>query len=304
MKSFLFALTSTFLCCMTLVGLTSYHFDPFWYHAPSEIEINRRQQKLNLLVSSKYPCQFNHLLFGSSRSNRLRFTTEKYGIFNFSFNDAHPSEYENFLKSYIHICKKEPKKIFIGLDFYSSSTHRFANINIPEFETLYLTANQRIRNQLSLSSLKFIYDFYSNKTTRSLDPNHNEFKFTHKQYYEEVYGQYKFNENNQAIFLNLQSASPNSEFIAFVTPISSLLFEFLIDKGLLNNYHRFIETVANSFSNSYNFMGLNEITQTPSNFDDENHLTRLDAERIFCGLFTTECSYNINNYRLNSTKQN
>jgi hypothetical protein len=67
----------------------------------------------------------------------------------------------------------------------------------------------------------------------------------------------------------------------FTTPVSSVLFQMLIEKGRYPDYCRWLKDLVNVFGNVYHFMDINSITREPANFQDENHLNSQVAGTMF-----------------------
>ena len=86
------------------------------------------------------------------------------------------------------------------------------------------------------------------------------------------YGEnYEYNPEFKQVLQVLKRDNPNTEFIIFTTPISTPLFEALVDEGNLDDYHRWINDIITVFGGVHNFMYPNSVTNDLSNYFDGHH---------------------------------
>jgi len=301
------------LFAISIFGLFNYTIDPLWTFCHSnrynnaQVGFNERQQKTN----RAYFCglnKYDSLLLGSSRVtyiNQQDFKGLK--VFNYASVSMYPVEYKQWIDVAKKIKKDDFKTIIIGMDFWGSSDGTFAKKqmkNTPKASTYLDTASSFLYRYKMLFSMdtykKSIESIKHSKSLGTTDYTRDNIKLTirisksRKQqavntqinlYNNAFYGKgYHFNKKLKKYFKKLKNDNPNSKFIIFTTPISADLFKLLVKNGNIKDYKRWLLTLVDSFSEVYNFMGFNTITNNPNNYADLHHfyppIGTLIAKRI------------------------
>ncbi len=255
-----------------------------------------RLQLINSLVSAHAPCQYDGLILGSSRIKTLGKEFEENGYFNFGFDDAYPVEYEPLLKLYEEECSRPPKSVVLSLDFFSSSRHRYSEVVLPDFESQVSDARNPLKMYTSITSLTKVLE---ERPQPELHQNeiHKDWNFVHEAYYAEVYGRYELDPNYAERLQDLTTRFSSTEFTVVITPVSGILLDFAIEHNLEEKIAKFVDLVLAKFPNAYNLMVRSDLSATPENWTDENHL-RLDvAKDVFCGLFAEDCEFDLQPYQ-------
>lgn len=289
------------ICLIALVGTIilvtatlNFIFDPLWcfpninrFTRVSTI-IDQRLQKTNLLTFGDNG--YDAVIIGSSRSELLN--QNEFGAYK-TFNYAVPAitcrEYLSYLNYFKGKNGKVPKAIFIGLDFFSTSR------NIPtkskDAQLYFSESNERmyrIKKLLGIDTLRilinarfnneqyFKYDRLDNLLVPgaiSTEELQRIFAIRLNMFKQTFYSRssYRYDESVTTVYAELVRSNPESTLIAFITPESQQLYEYLIKSGRFNDYARWLQDVVTAFGGVYNFMYVNTITRDPSNYVDADH---------------------------------
>ena len=296
-KKFVITVLSIILLCVGGSASFIYYIDPMWTfdhknpHNDVQTVIDERQQKVNAMHFQ--PFDYDSLLIGSSRStyiNQHDFDGMK--VYNFSASNMSIQEYESILAYATEQNEKPFDRVMIGIDFFKTSiTQSSSPVNLDSYIATMEEPIYRFKNLLSYDLLKYSYNNYkmseNNKTV--LDRNYNrdnvadavrldsekvvqQTKEKVKKFRKEFYGEtYVYNPEYKQVLLDLKGKYPNTEFIIFTTPISTPLFEALVDQGLLPAYEQWLTDVTDVFGGVYNFMYPNSITNDLKNYFDGHH---------------------------------
>ena len=93
-----------------------------------------------------------------------------------------------------------------------------------------------------------------------------------KKFRKEFYGEtYVYNPDYKNILLHLKEKNPDTQFIIFTTPISTPLFQALVEEGRLPDYEQWLIDVIDVFGGVYNFMYPSSLTNDITNYFDGHH---------------------------------
>jgi hypothetical protein len=296
-KSFTWSVLSILLVCVLTSASFIYFMDPMWTfghaHKYNDVQtvIDERQQKTNAIHYQ--PFDYDTLLLGSSRStyiNQNDFTGMK--VFNFAVSNMSIREYNSFIEFAKKERGKEFDRIIIGLDFFKTSIDQS---NAPRSLNQYVKKiNEpfyRYKNLLSWDLLKYSYENFkmskANKVLEERNYNGKNVAFARvidpektkkqteakiKKFRTVFYGKtYRYNPEYKNILMELKNNNPNTEFIVFTTPISTPLFEALVQENRLDDYERWLKDIVSVFGGVYNFMYPNSVTNDISNYFDGHH---------------------------------
>lgn len=291
---------STVLAVIGLFALFNYTIDPLWTYCHSN-RYNNAQPGFNerqLKTNRAYFCgleQYDALLLGSSRVtyiNQHDFKTMK--VFNYSGVAMYPIEYKKWIQQAKKIKGDSFKTILIGVDFFGSNDGAFGKQQIKETPapSHYLDTSSsfmyRYKMLFTMDTLdKSIEAIEHSKHLGTIDYTRDNVKQTirisdarkqqaiHHQrslYGNLVYGKgYHYNTKVRHYFETIKKENPGTRFIIFTTPISADLFKMLVQRGNLPDYKRWLTMLVDVFGEVYDFMGINTITQDPTNYTDLHH---------------------------------
>lgn len=309
-KSFVIKIMSIVLLFVLSIGSFNYYMDPMWTfsheHKHNDIQtvIDERQQKTNHLHFQ--PLQYDTLLLGSSRSTYInQYDFKDMNVYNFSVSNMSVREYNSFLEYAKKERGKEFETVIIGLDFFKTSIkessakrtldHYVSTVNEPFY---------RFKSLLSFDLLEYSWENFKMSREGKIieDRNYNrenvasakeiDSELMKKQtdakiqkFREVFYGKtYAYNPEYKSILMELKKNNPNTNFIIYTTPISSPLFEALVEEGRLSDYEQWLTDVVDVFGGVYNFMYPNTVTNNLSNYFDGHHfypqVGTLIAQRI------------------------
>lgn len=257
-----------------------------------QLLIDERQQKSNHMYFQ--PFHHRTLLIGSSRStyiNQHDFTDMD--VYNFAVSDMSIREYESFIDSAVKANKEPFETIMIGVDFFKSSLQESAEAkNLDNYlETLH-EPFYRYKNLISYDLLmKYAWENYKKSRDNVIleERNYNRDNVAFAKRIDEAalenvvaekverfrqffYGDtYEYNPDYRAIFHQLQVKNPDTDFIIFTTPISTPLFEALVEKGRLPDYERWLRDLVAEFGEVQHFMYPNSVTDDISHYFDGHH---------------------------------
>ena len=291
---------STVLAVIGLFALFNYTIDPLWTFCHSnrynnaQPGFNERQLKSN----RAYFCgleQYDALLLGSSRTtyiNQHDFKTMK--VFNYSAVSMYPKEYRGWIEEAKKIKGTPFKTILFGVDFAASNNGPFGQQQIdstPEsshYLDITTSFMYRYKMLFTMDTLdKSIESIEHSKDLGTIDYTRDNVKQTirisdarkqqainHQRglYGNMVYGKgYHYNTKMKDYFKTIKKENPDTRFIIFTTPISVDLFKMMVQGGNLPDYKRWLTMLVDVFGEVYDFMGVNTITQNPTNYTDLHH---------------------------------
>jgi hypothetical protein len=289
-----------FLCTFSVfvlaIGGFNYWIDPMWTfgrnHEWNDVQdvFNERHQKTNRIRFQ--PFDVDTLLIGSSRStyiNEHEFTGMK--VYNYSVALMSVQEYDSFIQHAKENNSHDISTIIVGLDFFMSDYYQSTdNVSINTYADSIEKPFYRWTNLLSYDITKYSYrnlkaslkdkpifvrsyDRDNVATTFRLPKREADAELRKKviKFKETFYGNYKYNPGYKDILLNVKKNNPNSNFIAFTTPISEPLFKALVEEDCLRYYELWLRELIAVYDGVYNFMDINTITKDTSNFFDGHH---------------------------------
>ena len=292
------ALSATGL--LLAVGVVNLCIDPLWVR-PGSHRFNRRvfdarRQKTNRLHRDRSARQYDSLILGSSRTALLgHLEVGDVRLFNYSSEDLMPDEYEGYINFFRDARARPPRYVLIGMDFFGSSRHRYSTIEVrqPAWYIRQATSPAAtLRNLLSVDTLQHSALSVRDALRGGVPPATPgaEWRFVFRRYYEKRYGEYELRPDLPLILASIGFAHPDSEIRAFVTPVSELLYAYMIEKGLFEQYRQWLRLSVEAFGSVHVFAGLNSVTTDPTNFTDENHLTPQVARFMVCRVLAREDS--------------
>ncbi len=296
LKRFFFTLFGIVLS----VGLFNLFMDPMWtfshahYFNSRQKGFNERQQKTNLVYFR--PFAYNAVLMGSSRATLLdQNVLSQNGIkaFNYAISLSMPQEY----RTYIDFAKKRSgaplKEIFLEVDFYGSNKNadRLRKLRTEpsaiekarsccyrwkllfSFTTLKFSLNNLARAILGRNFFRS-YDRYNVASTDIFPPDEVKAEVD-KTTMKEAVGMehYAYNEAYRTIFGQLEAENPQSRFVVFTSPVSSVYLDLLFKSGFWDAYAHWLRDLVAQFGTITHFMEYNSITLNyPEHFLDYHHV--------------------------------
>lgn len=287
------------LILIPLLAIAAFNFviDPLWNfqhthkYNQMQLSFNERQQKTNLITFGSH--DYNALILGSSRVTYIsQYDFEQVKAFNYAQNNMLPHEY----RDYINYAKKQVGRdfdyIILGLDFFATNKNLELSTQL-EPPSYYFEQSQelgyRFKTLLSTDVLKYAYKNYEAsrqgipisfaynraniKNLVAPDPADREWLINNnlKWYGEKVYGSNYQYESIKPIIKLLKKENPQTRFIIFTTPSSSLLFDLLVEQGRLKDYEHWIHDCVEANGEIYNFMYPNSVTNDLKNYYDASH---------------------------------
>ena len=308
-KGFLLIVSSVIM----LFALFNYTIDPLWTFCHSN-RFNNAQPGFNerqLKTNRAYFCgldKYNGLLLGSSRTTYInQHDFKKISVYNYASVSMYPSEYNGWIELAKKIKGKDFNTIILGVDFFGSNGGPFAKKQMAQTPKpshyFNITKSFLYRYKMlfsmdtfkkSIESIKHSFSLGTEDYTRDNIKQTIRISKTRKQaainqqfglYTNLFYGKgYRYNKEIKKYFKALKKNNPKTKFIIFTTPISADLFKLLVKSGNLKDYERWITMLVDTFGEIYDFMGVNSITNKPSNYADLHHfypnIGRYIADRI------------------------
>jgi len=278
------------------IALFNYFIDPYWTNSNSskfntlQKAPNEREQKSNLLYYGDK--KYDGVLLGSSRVTFLNHQDFKdKDIFNYSFSLSMPENY----KKYIDFAKKQNgedfKYIVLGLDFFGTNKNVEKNKKPEEVFDEITSPFYKYKLLFSIDSLKLSLENIKrsllNKSGGRSYSRDNIASTTHiekqevikrveESKLEDLVGNiknYTYDEDYKSILKSLKKANPNTKFIVFTTPVTSVYLDKLKALGLSNDYIRWLNELTSTFDSITHFMDKNSITNDYSEyFMDYHHI--------------------------------
>lgn len=297
-KTFIALCLSIISVVVIAIGGFNYYIDPMWLFNHEndknsmQVVIDERQQKTNHIHFSR-DFDYDTLLIGSSRStyiNQHDFTGMN--VYNFAVSDMSVREYDSFIEFAKEEKGSEFKNIIIGVDFFKTSTEQSSEakslqpnidrVNEPFYRYKSLLSFDMLeysKRNMELSEAGDIvldrsYDRENVASAKHISPESTKIQTEEKiQKFRDVfYGEtYEYNPQYKEILQEIKDHNPNTNFIVFTTPISSALFDALVDEGREPDYQQWLADIEDVFGEVHNFMGYNEITTNPNNYFDGHH---------------------------------
>jgi len=299
-KSWVKGFFSIVFFAIALFALFNYTIDPLWTFCHSnrfnnaQPGFNERQQKTN----RAYFCglkQYNALLLGSSRTTYINQHDFKgMNVYNYASVSMYPSEYNGWIELAKKIKGKDFDTIILGVDFFGSNDGAFGKQQMEQapkpsyyfnITTSFLYRYKMLFSmdtfKKSIESIKHSFSLGTIDYTRDNVKQTIRISKARKQiavnrqinlHANVVYGKsYHYNQELKNYFVRLKKSNPHTKFIIFTTPISADLFRLLVKSGNLKDYNQWITMLVETFGKIYDFMGINTITNNPSNYADLHH---------------------------------
>ncbi|WP_050616482.1 hypothetical protein [Bacillus testis] len=296
-KTFAYTVFTMVTAIVLLAAGFVYYMDPLWMfgssHAFNDVQtvIDERQQKSDHIRFQ--PFDYEALLIGSSRTtyiNQHDFANEK--VYNYAASNMSVREYKSFIEYAKQYNGKEFDTVYIGLDFFKSSIQESA---APRSLDHYIEKQNesfyRLKNTLSWDSVKYAWTNLkmSVADTAMEERNYNREnvafakkvppeqirKQTEKKiekFKEKFYGEsYQYNPEYANYLREVKEMNPHTKFVAFTTPISTPLFQAMVESGRLPDYKRWLADIVSVFGEVHNFMYPNSVTDDLGNYFDGHH---------------------------------
>ena len=296
-KSFVISTVSLVVGIVGALSAFIYYIDPLWLFGTShkyndvQVAFNERQQKMNHIYYQ--PFEYDTLLLGSSRSTYInQHDFEGMDVYNFAVSNISVREYNAFIEFAKEKRGKEFDRIIIGLDFFKTSVDQ-SNVpaNLSGYSTKFNDPFNRVKSLLSWDSLDYAIDNFKlsaadanihlrsynreNVAVSRVENTETIAKQTEEKierFKEVFYGEtYDYNEAYPEYLKELKENNPNTEFIIFTTPISTPLFQALVEMERLPDYEQWLNDIVSVFGSVNNFMYPNSVTNDISNYFDGHH---------------------------------
>ncbi|WP_042350675.1 hypothetical protein [Bacillus massiliigorillae] len=296
-KSFIFKVLSIVFVVVISGASFIYYIDPLWLFGSSneyndvQTVIDERQQKTNFITYQ--PFDYDTLLIGSSRTTYInQHDFKDMNVYNFAVSNMSVREYNSFIEFAKERRGKEFDTIIIGLDFFKTSLDQSAAPrSLDSYKVKLNERFYRTKSLLSFDSLDYAYTNFkqSRKNEVVEERNYNrenvavakkidsktiatQTKEKIKKFKDVFYGKtYQYNPDYAIYMQELINNNPNTKFIVFTTPISTQLFEALVEEGRLSDYDRWLKDVTTVFGEVTNFMYPNSVTNDITNYFDGHH---------------------------------
>ncbi|MFK2826359.1 hypothetical protein QYG89_11910 [Bacillus sp. B190/17] len=282
-----------------LSGMAAFNFyiDPYWTYDLNhryndhQLAVDEREQKTNRIYFQDF--SYDTIILGSSRTtyvNQNAFKGMK--AFNYAVNNMSIREYDTFLQFAEENNQQKVKRAIIGIDFFKSSIQESEQaVSLKNYEAKVQQPFYRARNLISLDIFRYsLKNFQMSKNNEVSELRvYNRYNVAHakqtdaaerlanteekiERFRDEFYGKnYQYNPRYKEYLTIFKKRHPDVEFIIFTTPISTKLFQTMIEEGQLDDYERWLRDVTDVFGGVYNFMYPNEVTLDLDNYFDGHH---------------------------------
>lgn len=274
----------------------NYYIDPLWSfrHANSYNQIqaafDERQQKTNYVTFGSF--DYNALILGSSRTsyiNQHHFAGCR--AYNYAVNNMLMEEYSGYTNYARQKNGRSFDYIFLGLDFFTTNRNlKLDNqFNSPsyyiersnEFAYRYKTllsadvleyARQNYQASRQGVPVNYAYDRHNVKTLLKVDQatRDQQLKSSLERYRTRIYADYEYR-NVKGMLGDLKKSQPDTNFIVFTTPVSTPLFNLMVEMDLLPWYKQWLTDLVEVFGQVYCFTYPNSITSNLDNYYDAGH---------------------------------
>lgn len=296
-KSYVYKVLTLVLAIVISGASFIYYIDPLWIfgnsHQWNDVQtvIDERQQKTNVITYQ--PFDYETLLLGSSRTTYInQHDFKDMNVYNFAVSNMSVREYGSFIEFAKARRGQEFDTIIIGLDFFKSSlAESAAPRSLDSYKKKLSEPLYRTKSLLSLDTLEYAFTNFklSLKNEAEEERNYNrENVAVAKQisldqiteqtdekierFKEVFYGEtYEYNPDYATYLQALKVNNPHTRFIVFTTPISTMLFEALVEENRLPDYERWLRDVTKVFGEVTNFMYPNSVTNDLTNYFDGHH---------------------------------
>ena len=291
---------SMVLSIITLFALFNYTIDPLWTFCHSNRYNNAQPgfDERQLKSNRAYFCgleEYDSLLLGSSRVTYInQHDFKKMKVFNYAGVSMYPSEYKEWIDEAIKMRGTSFETILIGVDFWGSNNGPFSKKQMKETPSpshyLEITRSfmyrykmlftmdtldksiEAIEHSNHLGTVDYTRDNIK-QTIHISDSRKQQAINTQTSIYKNLfYGKgYHYNTKMRQYFETIKKENASTDFIIFTTPISADLFKILVQSGNLPDYKKWVTMLVDVFGEVYDYMGINTITNNPSNYADLHH---------------------------------
>ncbi len=288
-KKTLIYMATVYFLIMGTVGTVNFIMDSYWAFDHEnrfnqmQSGSNERQQKTNYVYFHKF--DYDAILLGSSRTTLIdQNDFEGIKTFNYAVSMMLPKEFND----YIEFAKKQNgrdfKYIILALDFFATNKLKKAENPKPIIDntTSFLyrykllfsidalkNSAANIRRFITGKKYRRSYNRHNVASTDILDEKTARRIIESRKHWEE---KYKYDDHYIDTLKELQKNNPNSKFIVFTTPVSSFLFNLMLNEGHLKDYERWLRELVMTFGKVTNFMTENSVTTDyTKNYVDTNH---------------------------------
>lgn len=274
----------------------NYYIDPLWTfnHANSynriQASFDERQQKTNYVTFSG--SNYNALVLGSSRTSYID-QNDFFGCraYNYAVNNMLIEEYKGYVDYARQNYKRQFDVIYLGLDFFTTNRNlKLDNqFNPPAYYTSQAQElGYRYKTLLSIDALRYAWQNYNTsrqgvpvnyaydrnniKTLLKVDnaTRDAQIKSSLERYRTRIYADYAYRDVKKSL-TELKESNPDTRFVAFTTPVSTPLFNLMVEMGLLPWYEQWLTDLVNVFGEIYCFTYPNSITSNLNNYYDAGH---------------------------------
>ncbi len=292
-RQFIAMMFAVAFAALSVVIAINYVIDPYWHyghhHQWNQVQtvIDEREQKA---VALRDYATLDTVLLGSSRATYIPSNAfDQWDVFNFAAANYSMREYHTFV---LYTLEQHPEteRFIIGIDFFKSNTTEASTprsltnyvekIEQPLYKTRYLlslpSAKYALRNAwLSSGRIPEGEKFY----TRDGDVLIKKEAMTEEQFQKKVEtfansfyrSGFTYFDQYEEIMSKVRETIGSRESIWFTTPISTPLFETLIDAGLYEEYEKWLKGLVETNGSIWHFMYPNEITDQRHYYMDGHH---------------------------------
>jgi hypothetical protein len=284
------------LIALSLAPLATfnYYLDPLWTFAHAndynrhQMPFDERRQKTNYLTFTADT--YDALLIGSSRATYLNRHNFPGRTYNYAVNGILLPEYAEWIA---YAVKQQPQlaTLYLALDFYATNANiapadtspadYIREANSPFYRWKILLSRDVYRYarknyeaaQETLYPANFAYDRDDVKALYTVPPEETA-RLTAENiaaYRAGYYAAYSYADVPRYLD-DIRSAAPETDIVAFTTPVSSALLLLLQEQGLYDYYEQWLTDIVEVYGEVWHFMYLNPVTADWANFYDASHV--------------------------------
>ena len=278
---------------LSIVIAINYVIDPHWHYGhknkwnKAQTVIDEREQKI---VALRDYASFDTVLLGSSRATYIQPSAfQQWEVFNFAASNYSMREYHTFI---LYVLEQHPEtaRFILGIDFFKSNTaeaktprslvNYVEKIEQPLYKTRLLlsfpSAKYALRNAwVSSGHIPVGEKFYTRDGEAFIikkDMTTEKFQKTVETFANSFYRNgFTYFDQYEDIMSKVRETIGDKESIWFTTPISTPLFEAMIDAGLYETYERWLRGLVKTNGNFWHFMYPNEVTDERMYYMDGHH---------------------------------
>ncbi len=278
---------------LSIIVAINYVVDPHWHYGHknqwnnTQTIIDEREQKL---VALRDYATFDTVLLGSSRATYIQSSAfQQWDVFNFAAANYSMREYHT---SILYVLEQHPEtaRFLLGIDFFKSNTEEakiprslvnyVEKIEQPLYKTKYLlsfpSAKYALRNAwISSGHIPAGEKFYTRDGEAIIKKEvvtEEEFQKKVETFADSFYHNgFTYFDQYEEIMSKVRETIGDKESVWFTTPISTALFEAMIDAGLYETYEQWLRGLVQINGHVWHFMYPNEVTDDRMNYMDGHH---------------------------------